>query len=186
MNIELVSALISFSVAIVSTVLTLIISNSLNKLQVQSKFIKQLYTKKLETYMEIFELVSGFIKIIKRKGISYDGLKDFYDKYSLLDSKLGLLFSHTINFSDSLMSEIKEKLDKLKPEDNTDDLKADMIKRLSYIELSMKLELGIFKYTDPLKIIKKVILPEEYREALAKMAKDKAEVKKIKKIKMIG
>ena len=183
MNTELVVSLISLSGVIVSVVFSLVFSNILNRLQVQSKFIKQLYTKKLETYMEIFELVSGFIKIIKRKGISYDGLKDFYDKYSLLDSKLGLLFLDTINPSDGLMYEIKKILDKLKPEDNTDDLKEDMIKRLEYIEVSMKMELRIFNYTDPLKIITKIKLPEGYRKALAKMAEEQA---KVKKIKMIG
>ena len=181
MDIDLVLVIISLSAAVVSVIFTFVTSNKLNKLQVQSEFSKQLYTKKLETYLEIFELVSGFIKIIKRKGITYDELKYFYDEYSLLDSKLGLLFSYTINPSDGLMKEIKKILSDLKPGNIiNDDLKVNLIKMLEEIELSMKLELGIFIYTDPLKIIKKFILPEGYRKSLANMTKDQAKLKKIK------
>jgi hypothetical protein len=169
---EVIAALFPFLGIIISVILSYLISNKINLLKIQSEFSGQLYKKRLKAYLEIFELVSGFTKIIKRKGFSYDELKDFYEKYSILDSKLGLLFSYSISSSSRLMEEINKNLSCLKPGDTIyKDSNKDITRKLGDVELSMKYELGIFVYTDPLKIIKKFKLPETYKEALAEMNK---------------
>jgi len=139
---------------------------------IQNKFSGKLYTRRLEAYLEIFELVSGFIKIIKRKGILYEELKIFYEKYSALDSKSGLLFSYSVYSSSELMEEIKNILScKKTMVASCEELKKNLLKKLAVVELTMKCELGVFEYTNPTKIMKKYKLPGTNREALAEMFK---------------
>jgi len=80
---EVQSAVIAFIGVIISASISLIISEIKNRIElnkIHSKFNGQLYSKRLKAYLEIFELVSGFLKIVRRKGISYKQLNDFYEK----------------------------------------------------------------------------------------------------------
>jgi len=172
MNTELVVALISLVGVIISVTLSCIISNKINLLKIHNEFSRKLYSKRLIAYLEIYELISGFVKIIKRKVISYDELIDFYDKYSTKDSKFGLLFSYTVYSSSRLIEEIEEIISNKKTNYTiSNDLKENILKRLGVVELSMKFELGVFTYTNPAIIMKKFNLPKIYREALVSMSK---------------
>jgi len=174
---EIIVALISLCGVIISITLTCIINNKINLLKVHSEFSGQLYSKRLEAYLEIYELISGFVKSIVRRKIShekitYEELKEFYDKYSILDSKSGLLFSHSLHPSFELLKEITKIL--IPKKENftiSDDSVKSIQKKLAVVEINMKFELGVFKYKDPLTIINKFKLTETYKEVLAEMAK---------------
>jgi len=172
MNNEVLAAFISLSGVIFSVLLSCIISNKLSFIKIQSEFSIQLYTKRLESYLEIFELVSGFVKTIKRREITFEKTKEFYEKYSVLDSKFGLLFSYTIHSSYLLMKETKKILTRQKTDDViNEEIKKELIKKLGDVELSMKYELGVFAFKNPATIMKKFKLPETYKEALAELDK---------------
>ena len=108
-----------------------------------------LYSKRLDAYLEIFNLVSGFIKTIERKEGAHEKLNDFYREYSFLDSKSGLLFNlDTAGASRTLMQEIGKVLPNDKDWDEA--LSEKMRKLLNQVEICMKNELGAFGYTETL------------------------------------
>lgn len=167
-------ALISGIGVILSAIVSLIISEFKNRIElnkIHSKFNSQLYSRRLKAYLEIAELVSGFLKVVRRKGISYKQLNKFYKKFSALDSKSSLLFSYTNISSGELMDEIKKILSCHKKADGIicDDIIISLKKKLVNVELSMKYELDVFEYKKPGAIIKEYKLPYSYQEALAKL-----------------
>jgi len=167
-NISIVS-LLSLLGVIISVTLSFIISKYQNKIElikIHSEFIGKLYSKRLEAYLEIYELVSGYIKDIKRKGIIYAELLVFYENYSKLDSKSGILFSYTGFYSDQLMKRIATFLINNKTSPFTDNQKEDLLEKLEYVETTMKLELGVYVYRDPATIIKKYDFPERKKKML--------------------
>ena len=171
MNDRIVSTLITVSGFILSIIVSIIITDVKNRtelIKIHSKFNRQLYSNRLKAYLEISELVSGFLKIIRRNGMSYKQLDNFYEKYSTLDSKSNLLFSYTNISSSGLMDKIKEILDCHKEADDIidDELIKNLKSKLVYVELTMKYELGVFEYKKPLAVIKKIELPESYQVAL--------------------
>ena len=109
---EIVVALIAFLGVIISVTLSFITIQYQNRIalkKIYSEFGGQLYSKRLEVYPEIYELVSGFCKLIDKKRISYEELNDFYEEYSIQDSKSGLLFSSCmVKSSYNLRKEIKK------------------------------------------------------------------------------
>ena len=110
MNEEIV-VLISAIGVILSVIVSLIISEVKNRTEltkIHSQFNRQLYSRRLKAYLEIAELVSGFLKIVRRNGISYKQLNNFYEKFSTLDSKSSLLFSYTNISAGELMDAIKK------------------------------------------------------------------------------
>ena len=155
---------------LISVIVSIFISRSQNnteKIKIYGEFVGKLYSKRLEAYLEIFELISDYVKIIKRKGLLYEELLDFYEKYSKLDSKSGLLFSYTAFHSDKLMIEIREILSCKKCEKPcifSENQKTDLINKLGYVETTMKLELGVYAYRDPTTIIEKINIPERKKE----------------------
>ena len=119
--------------------------------KIYSEFGGQLYSKRLDAYLEVYKLISGFIKNIKRKNVSLEELNDFYEEYSVLDSKHALLFnSDTAAFSHILMLEVKELLTSQK---NGDDLvkylRVSFMEVLGGTERSMRYELGVREYRSP-------------------------------------
>jgi hypothetical protein len=144
----IVAALIS---AIVSLI-TFFIANKIKLQKINSKFSGQLHSKRLEAYPEIYELVCEFFKKIKRTKISYKELNDFYEKYSILDSKLSILFNiHTVKSSVDLMNRIKEIVDSKKASDDVlnDNLNKELIENLIDVEITLKVELGAFEFKEP-------------------------------------
>jgi len=104
-------ALISGIGVIISAIVSFIVVEVKNRTainKIQSKFNRKLYSKRLKAYLEIAELVSGFLKIVRRNGISYKQLNNFYEKFSTLDSKSSLLFSYTNISAGELMDAIKK------------------------------------------------------------------------------
>lgn len=173
MDEKIVMSLISLSGVIISVTLTFIINKFQNKLElvkIHNEYRGQLYSKRLEAYLDIYELVSGFVKIIKRNGILYDELNDFYEKYSLLDSKSGLLFSYTTVTSAGLMYEIKEILTRYnKVNTFSKETYKNIIRKLTDVELSMKNELGVFEYKNPSTIMENFKLSKTYKDVQAKI-----------------
>jgi len=170
MDNEILTALISLFGIIFSVILSCTISSKLGLIKTQSEFSKQLYKKRLKSYLEIYELVSNFVKIINRRKISFEKMKEFYEKYSILDSKYGLLFSYTIHSSSELIKETNKILTGKKIDDAIDEeIKKKLINKLGNVELAMKYELGVFAFKNPSTIMKRFKLPEKYREALAKL-----------------
>jgi len=156
MDEKIVVALIALSGVIISVILSFIISYYQNKIalkKIHSEFSGKLYSKRLECYLEIFELVSEFVKTIRSKSISYNELNDFYEKYSIKDSKLGLLFSSDmIKSSYNLRKEVIKILASHKEGDTIGKnllYKHNIGRFLAKIELSMKHELGVFGYENP-------------------------------------
>ena len=165
----LITSLFPLLGIIFSVILSFVISKYQNKIdlsKIHSEFISKLYSKRLDAYLEIFDLISGYAKIIKRKGIFYDELLDFYEKYSNLDSKSSLLFSYTTFHSAQLMEKIKEILDCHKKQNISDKQKEDLLNKLLYVETTMKLELGVYVYRDPTIIIGKFDIPERKKEMI--------------------
>ena len=166
---EGIVALISGSGVIISTIVSFIIGEVKSKTElnkIHSKFNRKLYSKRLKAYLKIAELVSGFLKVVRRKGISCKQLNNFYKEYSDLDSKSSLLFSYTNIYSGKLMDEIKKILSCHKKAGIIcDDSKVNLKKKLVDVELSMKYELDVFEYKKPGAIIKNSKKPESYQEA---------------------
>ena len=154
---------------IISVTLSFIISKyqiKMELIRIHSEYNRQLYSKRLEAYPEIFELVSGFIKIIERKEISIEKLLEFYEKYSKLDSKSSLLFSYTTLSSKQLMEKIgKILICKETHVFSAEDL-VDLLEKLRKVETTMKFELGIYVYTNPTTITKNFDIPERKKKAL--------------------
>jgi hypothetical protein len=169
MAVEIFVALISLSGIILSLVLNTILYKYREKIEfikANYEFAGQLYSKRLELYLEIYELISGFSKIIREREISYEELCDFYKKYSILDSRSGLLFSYTAKLSYNLINEISEIVIFKKPVGIVSkDTKDNLIIRLNEIERSMKLELNVYHYKDITSMKQKLKLPETYQEA---------------------
>jgi hypothetical protein len=164
---------------IISVTLTFIMNKYQNKIElikIYSEFIGELHFRKLEAYLKIYELVSGFIKIIRRKGILYEELLEFYKKYSKLDSKSGLLFSHTTSSSSQLIEKIGEILICREKYVYSENFKEDLLEKLRNVETTMKLELGVYSIQDPTAIIKKFNIPERKRKDLEKIIKRKIDI----------
>ena len=163
------SALIALIGVIISALLSFIISKYQNKIELiktHSGFIGQLYSKRLDAYLRIYEVISDYIKVIKRKGILYEELLVFYESYSKLDSESGLLFSYTAFHSDQLIKKIEEILESIKKGVLSDSQKADLLDKLQYVETTMKLEVGVYLYKDPATIVKKYDIPKRKRKML--------------------
>ena len=163
--------------AIVTGLLGFIIGNHHNKIEyikAQSEFSRQLYSARLKAYTEIYELVSGFIKnIYRNEYISYAELNDFYKMYSLLDSKSGLLFSYTTRSSANLMQEIGKILKNHSNEEADNiffyDLEDKLRRNLVNVENSMKYELGVYIFKNPIAIMRKLELTKTGTETLDKV-----------------
>jgi hypothetical protein len=170
MSVEIAVALITLSGIIVSLLLNTLLSMYRDKIKfitANYEFAGQLYSKRLELYLEIFELISGFIKMIIEREISYEELCDFYKKYSILDSKSGLLFSYTAKLSFNLINEMREIVIFKKPVGIVSkDTKDNLIIMLGTIERSMKIELNVYHYKDIASIKQKFKLPPTYEEAI--------------------
>jgi hypothetical protein len=136
-------------------------------------FTRQLYSKRLEAYHEIFELVSGFIKIINRENISYEKLLEFYQEYCKLDSKSSLLFSYTTTSSSDLIKKIGEILIFIEKYVFSENLKKELLVMLGNVETTLKVELGVYSYPDPTTITKKFEIPEKKKKALEKILEKK-------------
>jgi hypothetical protein len=70
MDEKIVVALIALSGVIISVVLSFIVNYYQNKIalkKIHSEFSGKLYSKRLEMYLEIYELVSEFCKAIEKK-----------------------------------------------------------------------------------------------------------------------
>ena len=166
---EIPSALIALSGVIISVTLSLIVNAYKNKteiLKIHSWFISQLYSKRLKLYLKIFELISAYIKIIKNNGIFYEELNIFNEEYSKLDSKSSLLFSYTTPYSAELMIKLRELLKFDKTHVFSEKQKKNLIKKLAIIETTMKLELGIYNYKDPVSVFKKIHIPLRKKEMI--------------------
>jgi len=173
-NLEIVSLISLFGV-IIPAIISFIVSKYQNKfelIKIHSEFIGQLYSKRLGAYLKIFELISEYAKIIKRKGIIYEELLDFYEKYSRLDSKSSLLFSYTTFHSDKLMKKVSEFLNCQKPYVFSNNQKNDLLNKLGYVETTMKLELGVYLYKDPKTIIKKFDIPVRKKKMIDDIMKN--------------
>ena len=177
MNNDMLIVLIPLMGVIISGLLSLVISKHHNKIEyikAQSEFSGQLYSARLTAYPEIYELISEFLKkIYRNENISYTELNDFYKMYSQLDSKSGLLFSYTAKSSSALMEGIGEIL-KNCSNDETDniffyDLKDKLRRKLADVENSMKYELGVYIYKNPITIMKKLELTKTGTEAQNKV-----------------
>jgi len=177
MNNDAIIVLIPLMGVIISGLLSFFINRHQNKIEyikAQSEFSGQLYSARLKAYLEIFELISDFIKkIYTNKNISYIELMEFYKMYALLDSKSGLLFSYTARSSSALIEEIREMLGHYSKEEKNKiffcDLKDKLIIKLADVENTMKYELGIHVFKDPLTTIKKLELLKTETEVLNKV-----------------
>ena len=168
MNIKIIVALISLSGVVISSILSFIISKFHYKIEldkIQNNFREHLYIKRLDAYLLIYELISGFVHDIRNKLITYDDLNAFYGKYIILDSKYGLLFSYALNPSYILIRVIKTTLNNKKDNDTiSKKIKIKIVKKIRDVEISMKNELGIILYKNPLEIMKNYKLLNTYRE----------------------
>ena len=170
---EIIVALIALGGVIISVILSFIINQYQHKIalkKIHSEFSGKLYSKRLETYLEIYELVSQFCRMIDsrvddKKRISYEELYDFYNKYLIKDSKSGLLFSSCmVKSSYNLRTEVKKILTNHKIEDTfSKNLMYNLRKSFSQVELSLKHELGVFGYESP-SIMKDSELTKTYSE----------------------
>jgi len=137
-----------------SAILSFVISKHQSNIELEkisSKFSIQLYSKRMETYLEIYELIREFFKTIKRTKTSYNELNDFYEKYSTLESKSSLFFNlYTVKSSANLMDCIEEIV---KSEEASDVLnnnsKKKLIKNLIDFEITLRYELGVLEYKKP-------------------------------------
>jgi len=178
---KIIISLISFLGIVFSVTLSFIISKYQNKLEIiriHSEFIGQLYSERLKAYLDIYNLISGFIKIIKRKRITKEELIVFYEEYSILDSKYGVLFSHTTLRSSQLIKKITDLISCKEKFELSGDQEIELIEKLGEVETSMKLELGIYIYRDPTRIIKNLNIPKIKKEILDNIDK-KNETKRI-------
>jgi hypothetical protein len=102
--------------------------------------------------------------------ITHIEVNDFYEKYSLLDSKSGLLFSYTARSSAALMKEIQEILTRLRTNDDfCEELKVKFLRKLADVELTLKHELGVYSYKNSTTITKEFKLPKTNTEILDKI-----------------
>ena len=156
---EIVVALIALAGVIISVILSFIISQYQNKIalkKIHSEFSGKLYSKRLEIYLETYELISKFSRmvdseIVEGKQISYEELQDFFNKYLIQDSKSGLLFnSYTVKASYNLRKAMKKILTSHKTGDTFSKNRMYMFLRfIAQVELSLKHELGVFGYESP-------------------------------------
>ena len=154
---EIVVALIALVGVIISVSLSFIINHYQNKIalkKIHSEFSGKLYSKRLDIYLEIYELVSDFWKTVEKKRISYEELNDFFEKYSILDSKSGLLFSSSlVKSSYYLRKKLREILTSHKMGDTFSKNSIYTLRKfIAQVELSMKYELGVFGYESPSKM----------------------------------
>ena len=151
---EIVVALIALAGVIISVSLSYIINHYQNKIalkKIHSEFSGKLYSKRLDVYLEIYELISDFWKTVEKKRISYEELSDFFEKYSILDSKSGLLFSSSlVKSSHRLRKQVRKIFTSHKAGDTFNKSSIYNLRGfLAQVELSMKYELGVFGYASP-------------------------------------
>jgi len=159
--------LLSFIIPAIVSVIVCKYQNKIELIKTHSEFIGQLYSKRIKAYLEIYNLVSSYIKVINRKGISSEELIKFYECYSKLDSKYGLLFSYTSFHSAQLMIKIDETLKKFHKNHNfSDNQKVELLEKLGFVETTMKIELGVYVYKDPVTTIKKYEFPEKKKKMI--------------------
>jgi 5-bromo-4-chloroindolyl phosphate hydrolysis protein len=139
--------IISFLGVIISAIVSFVISKgsrNVESMKIHYEFKKELNSKRLEAYLEIYNLVSGFIKKMERKGISDKDLNVFYEEYSILDSKSALLFEKdTAAAARKLMKKIGLVNQNIGTID--DNLNKELIKMSREVENSMKIELKALK-----------------------------------------
>ena len=130
--------------------------NKTVKAQMLNELGKPIHSKRIKAYLEIFALVSGFIKDSHVDYDSNDGkivrakFDTFYRDYFNLDSKWSLLFSeHTWHASSDLI----KKLRKINEDDNLEVgdhvILPDIKKYLGAMEKAMKYEIGTVAFRHP-------------------------------------
>ena len=145
METKIIETIISVSGVLAVGILSYYAGKQQNKteiIKIQNEYNLLLYSERLKAYQEIFELVSAFVKPIRRDKIKYSELEDFYNKYSLLDSKHGVLFAYTIRSSSDLMKNIKNILDDRKNHDIFIEKTDGLLRYLGDVENTMRHELG--------------------------------------------
>jgi len=146
------SVIISAFTVIISAFVALVVTllqNQVAQRKIYSEFSGKLYSQRLSAYLEMFELVSGFMKKSCDCKISHAELEHFCETYSNQDSKWGLLFSsRMVQSSHDLILEMRKILGQYKPGDTIDmqDLRENF---LTQVELSMKYEIGAFAFDAP-------------------------------------
>jgi len=151
-NMTAESVMISGFTVIISAFVALVVTllqNQVAQRKIYSEFSGKLYSLRLNAYLEMFELISRFIKKACDHRISYAELDHFYENYSNQDSKWSLLFSsRMVQSSHDLILEMRRMLGQYKPDDTIDvrDLRENF---LTKVELAMKYEIGAFAFDAP-------------------------------------
>jgi len=179
MDNTVLTAIIAFTGVIISTIITMIINNRNNRINigkaykdVEQDYARELIKKRIEVYPLMYEELSTFIKIIQvRNKITFQDLDVFFDKFSILISKISIFYSsETGSTSYGLWKFIKSKVASLSEGqviENHEELR-EMRKEIQKLEICLKKDLGVYivEFNDG---EKKVRLTPNYSEITEKV-----------------
>jgi len=161
MSTEVIVALIAFGSVVISVVISIFTSsrqttNELNKLrtEIQQLYANKLLERRLETYPEIYNLLSELAKKLESRNFTKDDLSNLHKEINALDSKSSILFSgHT----SSIAARFRKYFTKLLQQDDESFKPLETLKEIKNqvgeFELALKSDLGIYvvEFADPSK-----------------------------------
>lgn len=101
MDNTLLTGIIAFIGVVISTLITMMINNRNNKINIQKAYkeveqdyARELIKKRIVVYPSMYEELSNLIKIIQiKEKITFQELSEFFERTNILNSKISIFYS---------------------------------------------------------------------------------------------
>jgi len=170
-NLQIMIPILTLVISVISSILITSLRNrtELKKIRtdLEQKYAKSLFNKRIEVYPELYALLSSFSKTMQYNQLNIEKLIDFRESVDNWDSKYSIFFTQTTR---RICGEFRRFInEKIGQKDISENFMEEMFSKMVTFERVLRSELGIYatkpagevKFMGTVKRFRELYLPKE-------------------------